>query len=205
MNTHDELLISDIMRFVKRTSTLKEMSKWGEWLQQAITAIILTKFRAPPLHETHTTFFNLHNEHETWKQKPHNKNSSSLDEEDRNLSNNVLSYNPLNQQRHTATHVPRLRFTTPQYIIIPRWNILLLLDPYQRSKVKNYNNQFGTQYLNAFKFPRYLPQQNNNTQLPALFNRRSTRTCKSTNTLSHTTHSCWLMDWHAFNVRRFRI
>jgi hypothetical protein len=88
----------------------------GEVVTTGNHSDILTKFLAPPLHEAHTTFLNLHNDtQDAWKQKQHNKNSSSLDEEDRNLSNNVLSYHPLNQHRNTATNVPRLRFTTPQY------------------------------------------------------------------------------------------
>ena len=77
---------------------------------------ILTKFLPPPLHEAHTTFLNLHKEtQDTWQQQQQHKHSSSQDNEDRNISNNVLSYNPYNQQRRTETNVPRIRVTNPQY------------------------------------------------------------------------------------------
>ncbi len=77
---------------------------------------ILTKFLAPPLQEAHTTFLNLHKEtQDAWQQQQQHKNSSSLDEEDTNISNNVLSYHPFDQQRSTATNVPQIRVTTPQY------------------------------------------------------------------------------------------
>jgi hypothetical protein len=61
-------------------------------------------------------FLNIHKEtQDAWHQQQQHKNSSSLDEEDTNISNNVLSYHPFNQQKRTETNVPQIRVTTPQY------------------------------------------------------------------------------------------